>query len=141
MAFKISDYLTDDETVYESFIRTAESSSDELDKIIAFMSMRPYAYVKNVSDADYNEIEKASTFFAHSLYCKSKRLSFRASNYNNAKLKKYIRKIRRSTKHMIDVDAIVGGYNFLGFDFEKLANLYKSVPLDCIDNMRKKCCL
>lgn len=136
--FNISDYLTDDETVYESFIRAAESSTAEIDKIIAFMSMRPYAYVKKASATDYMKIESASTYFAHTLYCKSNRISFKPSNYCNFKLKQYIRKVMRVTKNKFDVNSIAGSYNFLGFDFVKLTDLYTSVPLDSIDNMRRK---
>ena len=46
MQLDVKEYLTDDEHVYEEFIRDAERSNDELTRIIALMSLRPYAYVK-----------------------------------------------------------------------------------------------
>ena len=138
LPFEISDYLTDDETVYKNFIKAAEDSSNEIDRIIALMSMRPFAYVKKVADVDYMRIEKASTYFSHTLYCKSNRISYKSSNYNNVRIKQYIRKINRSTKSHFDVEAIAENYAFPGFDFNYLMNLYTSLPLDCIGNMRKK---
>ncbi|WP_044915627.1 AAA family ATPase [Butyrivibrio sp. WCE2006] len=141
LMLNIDDYLTDDEKVYEGFIKAAETSQDEIDKIIALMSMRPYAYVKKVPDAAFEKIMEASTFYSHTLYSKNKRLSFKASNYNNRKIRAYIRKINSATRKSndkFDIEAIAGDYAFTGFDFEKLANLYKSLPLDSIDNMRKK---
>lgn len=106
LPLNIYDYLTDDENVYESFIKAAETSTDEIDKVIALMSMRPYAYVKKISDVSFEKIMEASTYYSHTLYSKNKKLSFKASNYNNKKIRAFIRKINRATRKRNDSQMI-----------------------------------
>lgn len=87
----IDDYLTDDKTIYKKFITLAEENSDEIDKIIAFMSMRPYAYLNHVSNEDYKEIESRSSYFAHTLYSYNNRIKFKSIDYDNSHLKDYVK--------------------------------------------------
>jgi len=137
----IKDYLSNDESIYREFIENAETDSIELSKIIAFMSLRPFAYVCNVSEEDYKKVEKASTFFAHTLYSKSGRIGFREKDYNAAKLRAYIKLVNKVTKSKFDETKIVEEYSFKGFDFEKLTMLYSSIPIDSMTNLRKKAML
>lgn len=134
----IEDYLTDDEKVYKTFIKQAENSDNELDKIIAFMSLRPFAYVMKATKEKFEKVMKKSTYFAHTLYSKKTRISFKKKDYDNKALKSYVRLINSATGLKFGVDEIVGDFSFEGFDFEKISNLYLSVPLDSMDNMRKK---
>ena len=137
----LNDYLTNDERIYREFIEAAEADSSELSKIIAFMSLRPFAFVCKVSEADYKKVEKASTYFAHMLYSKSGRIGFRVQDYNSAKLKAYIKLVKKLTKSKFDETKIVGDYSFHGFDFEKIAELYLAIPIDSMSNLRKKAML
>lgn len=134
----IEEYLTDDKKVYEKFICQAQESDSEIDKVIAFMSMRPYAYVKNVSELDYKRIETQSTYFAHTRYSHNSRIQFIQSDYDRLHLKEYINLINEKTNSVFDAIRIVGDYDFNGFDFDKITNLYMSLPIDSMDNLRKK---
>lgn len=77
IGLSIEDYLTDDEKVYKTFINQAENNDNELDKIIAFMSLRPFAYVMKVTNEKFEKVMKKSTYFAHTLYSKNTRISFK----------------------------------------------------------------
>ena len=134
----MKDYLINDESIYREFIETAEVDSNEISKIIALMSLRPFTYVCKVSEEDYKKVEKASTYFAHTLYSKSGRIGFRDKDYNSSKLKTYIKMVNRVTKSKFDEKKIVGDYSFDGFDFEKLTTLYLAIPIDSMSNLRKK---
>lgn len=138
LPLETADYLTDDKQVYEQFINDALNSGDEKDKIIALMSLRPYSFVLKASDEAYRKIEKASTYFAHTLYSKSGRITFRKSDYCSRKLMTYVRLINRSIGRKISPVKLIGDYSFNGFDFDSITNLYSSIPLDSMDNMRKK---
>ena len=135
---RIKDYLINDESIYREFIEAAEVEKDEISKIIALMSLRPFAYVCKVSEEDYKKVEKASTYFAHTLYSKSGRIGFRDKDYNSSKLKTYIKMVNRVTKSKFDEKKIVGDYSFTGFDFDKLTTLYLAIPIDSMSNLRKK---
>ena len=134
----IDDYLTDDKTIYKKFITLAEENSDEIDKIIAFMSMRPYAYLNHVSNEDYKEIESRSSYFAHTLYSYNNRIKFKSIDYDNSHLKDYVKLVNEKTNSSFDENKIVENYVFSGFDFEKICNLYLSVTIDSMDNLRRK---
>ena len=134
----MKDYLINDESIYREFIEAAEVDSDEISKIIALMSLRPFTYVCKVSEEDYKKVEKASTYFAHTLYSKSGRIGFRDKDYNSSKLKTYIKMVNRVTKSKFDEKKIVGDYSFAGFDFDKLTTLYLAIPIDSMSNLRKK---
>ena len=58
IGLSIEDYLTDDEKVYKTFINQAENNDNELDKIIAFMSLRPFAYVMKVTNEKFEKVMK-----------------------------------------------------------------------------------
>lgn len=134
----IKDYLTDDTHVYEEFIRDAEKEDDELVRIVALMSMRPYASVKKVSERDYKDIEKKATYFSHTLYSKKENMKFKKEDYDCARIKEYVDLISVKTGLHIDSEKIVSGYSFDGFDFNKISTLYTNIPLDSMKNARKK---
>ena len=138
LPLNIADYLTDDRMVYEHFIESAVNSNREIDKVIGLMSLRPYSFVLKVSDEAYSKIEKASTYFAHTLYSKSGRIAFKASDYCNRKLRSYVRLVNKSAGCRFNPDCLAGDYSFDGFDFNSISSLYNSISLDSMDNMRKK---
>lgn len=138
IGLSIEDYLIDDEKVYKTFINQAENNDNELDKIIAFMSLRPFAYVMKVTNEKFEKVMKKSTYFAHTLYSKNTRISFKKKDYDNKGLKSYVRLVSIATGSKFNVNEIVGDFSFEGFDFEKISDLYLSVPLDSMENMRKK---
>lgn len=138
IGLSIEDYLTDDEKVYKTFINQAENNDNELDKIIAFMSLRPFAYVMKVTNEKFEKVMKKSTYFAHTLYSKNTRISFKKKDYDNKGLKSYVRLVSIATGSKFNVNEIVGDFSFEGFDFGKISDLYLSVPLDSMENMRKK---
>lgn len=138
MSLRIEDYLTDDGAVYEELIKDAENNGDEVSKIIALMSLRPYSYVKKVSADDYKKVEKSSTYFAHTLYAKNGRITFKQKDYSNNGLKKYAKYVSKITGKKFDGELVVGEYAFEGFDFNKIVNIYISISMDSMKNMRKK---
>lgn len=137
----INDYLTDDTHVYEELIHDAEVNADDITRTIALMSLRPYAFVKKVSDMDYREIEKRSTYFSHTLYSKNGRCSYRSSDYSTEKLKEYVSLVAAKTGTVIDTERLVGDMSFDGFDFESVSDMYQRIPLDSMKNARKKALL
>lgn len=134
----IKDYLTDDVHVYEELIRDAEHCDDELTRIVALMALRPYAYVKKVSDSNYDIIQKKSTYFAHTVYSKKRGIEYRTEDYEKETLIKYIDFVADAVGEKIDGDSIIGEYSFDGFDFNKISDLYMTIPLDSMKNARKK---
>lgn len=138
LLLNIKDYLTDDEHVYEELIRDAEKCDDELTKIIALMSLRPYAYVKKVSDEDYEMIQSKSTYFSHTLYSKKRGIEYKREDYGNESLKAYVDKVAIATGVSFDSNKIVSEYSFGGFDFDIISALYSSITLDSMKNARKK---
>lgn len=138
LPLRMQEYLTDDRQVYEKFISDALNSTEEIDRIIALMALRPYSFVLGADAENYKKIEKASTYFAHTLYSKNKSISFKSKDYTNKKLVSYVRLVNRATGRKINSVDLVGDYSFTGFDFDKLTNFYNSIPLDSVENMRKK---
>ncbi len=138
LELNIKDYLTDDIHIYEELIRDAECVHDELTKIVALMSLRPFAFVKKVASEVYDIIEKRSTYFAHTLYSKNKQIVYKSEEYNSKKLKEYIDIVSTSTGTFFDNEAIIGTYVFEGFDFNRILSLYEAIPLDSMKNARKK---
>ena len=72
------------------------------------------------------------------MYSKNTRISFKKKDYDNKGLKSYVRLVSIATGSKFNVNEIVGDFSFEGFDFEKISDLYLSVPLDSMENMRKK---
>lgn len=134
----IHDYLTDDNQVYKEFIDDAVRSNEEIDKIIGFMSLRPYASICKIDDTDYKQIESIGTYFAHTVYSKNRATHFLPENYNAEKLQLYARFVIEKTRLEIDDSQLVNGYSFTGFNHEKIVNLYRSIPMDSMKNCRKK---
>ena len=130
MPLCIKDYLTDDREVYYNFIKNAETDSSELSKIVALMSLRPYAYVSKISHEDFENVVRSSTYFAHTLYSQKGKIKIKEEDYSNEKLKVYMNSVNELTNSDFDVSKIVGDYSFQGFDFGKIAELYSSVTID-----------
>lgn len=138
LPLNIKDYLTDDEHVYEELIRDAEKSDDELTRIIALMSLRPYAYVKKVSDEAYEKIQEKSTYFSHTLYSKKRGIEFKREDYDTEGLREYVDNVATLTRNCFDSNKIVSCYSFGGFDFNTISAMYSSIILDSMKNARKK---
>lgn len=138
LTLNIKDYLTDDEHVYEELIQDAETCNDELTRIIALMSLRPYAYVKKVSDKDYEMIQEQSTYFSHTLYSRKRGIEFKREDYDNESLKEYVDKVAGLTRTSFDSNKIVSCYSFGGFDFNTISAMYSNIILDSMKNARKK---
>lgn len=138
LELNVKDYLTDDEHVYAELIQDAEESDDELTRVIALMSLRPYSYVKKVSAENYDIIQKKSTYFSHTLYSKKRGIEYKIEDYNSDGLKKFINKVAESTGVSFDSDSIVSEYTFSGFDFNTITDMYLSISLDSMKNARKK---
>ena len=134
----IEEYITDDKKIYEKFILQAQDSAAEIDRIIALMSMRPYSYVNHISEVEYKMIEERSTYFAHTLYSYNNRIMFEVANYDHTHLKEYVKLVNEKTCSNFDEDKLIGNYDFIGFDFDRIADLYLSVPINSMDNLRKK---
>lgn len=138
LELNIKDYLIDDEQVYEELIRDAEESDDELTKIIALMCLRPYSYVKKVSDEDYEIIQQKSTYFSHTLYSKKRGIEYKSEDYGCEGLKKYIDKVAILTGASFDSNKMISDYSFAGFEFNTISTMYSSIALDSMKNARKK---
>lgn len=138
----ISDYLVSDKVVYEKIINGAIETLDSNDRLVALMSLRPYAYVTLDTEGistTYKEIEKDSTYFHHSVYSHSKRIKFEEEKYNCQGLRKYCDKVKNATGLEFDtIKLIPDGYNYNGLDYEKSWDLYNSMPSDNIFDLRKK---
>lgn len=139
----IHDYLISDECVYEQIIHAGETSLNESDKIIALMALRPYAYLKTrgVANGDeiYSDIEKVSTYFAHSIYSRNESIKYKKGRYSTRLLKAYCNKVKRVTKSFLDVNCLVpDAYTFWGFDYQTAWNLYESISVDTIIDLRRK---
>lgn len=134
----VCDYLISDEQVYRELISTAENSHDEISKILALISLRPYASVKKVAGVQFDDILSRSTYFSHTLYSRNNKLSYKVEDYSSDKLKEYIDTVNALTGTNFDKEKIIENYSFSGFDFSKLVNLYSQIPLNNIKEARKK---
>ncbi len=134
----INDYLISDEQVYNELISAAEINHDEVSKIIALISLRPFASVKKVIGVQFDDILSRSTYFSHTLYSRNNRLSYKADDYSSDKLKEYIDAVNISAGTNFNKENIIENYSFSGFDFSKLVSLYAQIPLNSIREARKK---
>lgn len=138
----LSEYLLTDEQVYEKIIKDAETSTNDNDKLLGLMAIRPYVYIKtgmNVYDDFYQYIEKRSTYFAHTIYSQSGRVSWNGRYYSLNGLRVYCKNASKKTKLKIDENLIVPeDFAFTGFNYDKVLNLYNSIGSDNIFELRKK---
>ena len=142
-SLNLQEYLQSDESVYEDIIHEGEMSTNENDKIIAFMAMRPYSYLKSLGKQDgevrYHEIERRSTYFAHSRYSKSNKIRYSKKLYSSPSLRKYCDLVNKLTDNTFDKKKLVlDNYRFTGFDFKKAWEIYDSISSDSIIGLRKK---
>lgn len=138
LPLQINDYLTTDAKVYFELISASQNDHSELAKILALISLRPYAYVNKVPENILDAILKRSTYFSHTLYSHNKNLKYKQSDYTAAKLKEYINLINSVTNNSFDAEEIIEDYQFKGFDFNTLINIYHQIPLTNIHDARKK---
>lgn len=138
----LSEYLLTDEQVYEKIIKDAETSNNYNDKLLGLMAIRPYVYIKtgmNVYDESYKLIEKRSTYFAHTIYSQTKRVSWNSRHYSLKGLRAYCKKASQKTKLNIDENLIIPeDFVFSGFNYDQVLNLYTSIGSDNIFELRKK---
>lgn len=138
----IKDYLMSDEMIYKSFIEKGSYSENECDRIIGLMSLRPYTSI--VNPVEYAQIEKESTYFAHTLYShNSKRnIVYDVNMYNCVGLRKYVSDVAQATNLIIEEDKLIpDGYKFEGFEYEKIKNMFLELNMDTIADARKKAML
>ena len=138
----IQEYLISEEKVYSSFISNVNEFSNETDRIIAFMSLRPYTYI--VDESGYENIRNESTYFAHTIYSqnKNRNIEYKLSQYNEAGLKKYIGDVMQATGLEVNIDTLVPeGYVFGGFDYRTIKRLYNSISIENVVDARKKAML
>lgn len=138
LPLQINDYLTTDAKVYFDIISASQNDHSKLAKILALISLRPYAYVNKVSENDMDDILNRSTYFSHTVYSHNKCLKYKQSDYTAEKLKEYINLVNRVTNNSFDAESIIKDYQFEGFDFNTLVNLYRQIPLTNIHDARKK---
>lgn len=138
----LSEYLLTDEDVYLNIIKYGEESVDMNYKVIALMALRPYSFIKTGMDASkavYAEIEKCSTYLAHSIYARSSRVPFEKDNYNKNFMRTYCEKVIEATNVDINSERIVPeNWEFKGFDYQKVWDLYTAIPKETIFELRIK---
>lgn len=116
---KLNDYLVDDNSVYRYFIDNIDENSNEVDRLVALMSMRPLVYI-NKKDK-YKKIETKTSYFSHTLYAKDNKISFIDTDYNNAALRNLINDVNEIVSVDFDACKIVSiGYEFKGFEYENI---------------------
>lgn len=79
-----------------------------------------------------------STYFAHTLYSFNKKIRFSKDKYNYNSLKAYIEQINYLTNSSFDADMLLHGFEFKGFDFKSISQIYSQIPLTTITEIRKK---
>ncbi len=139
---EIRDYLMSDEMIYKSFIKNAVQNGDERSRIIGLMSLRPLTSI--VNPEKYSIIEKASTYFAHTIYShNSKRsINYDVTMYDCAGLRKYIDDAMSAIGWNMDRECFVPDeYCFCGFEYENAKNMYMSIGLETISDARMKAML
>lgn len=138
----IMEYLATDKQVYERIIKDGINAVNEQNRIIAFMAMRPYTYVCTKSEgraSSYAEIEYNSTYFAHSIYSTSKRISYKEEQYNCEGLRNYCEMVKNVTGLDLEKESLVpDDYVFHGLNFDKAWDIFSSIPEDSIHYLRKK---
>lgn len=135
----LDEYLKTDEKVYESFILKASESTELIDKILGLMSLRSYCDLKNCSDETCRYIEMRSTFFTHTIYAQKGRIKFNKRYYNVSGIRAFLKRIRKETKCIIDEKTFIpDGFNFRGYDYSMLTDMYNSIELETICDARKK---
>lgn len=137
----LSDYLIDDITVYKNFIDRVVGTSTYTDKLIALISLRPYASLMKIDN--YQLIEDRSSYFAHSIYSKGKiqgkSIGFSEENYNKEALIEYISIFNASCDLEVLADNILTDeFIFKGFDYVTIKGIYEDLSVQCIDDVRAK---
>lgn len=135
----IKEYLMSDEMIYKSFIEKGSCNESECDRIIGLMSLRPYTSIVNPNC--YAQIEKESTYFAHTVYShNSKRnIVYDVKMYNCVGLRKYVSDVIQATNLVIEEDKIIpDGYIFDGFEYEKVRTMFLELNLDTLADARRK---
>lgn len=139
---ELSEYLLNDEQVYEKIIKDAETSDNYNDKLLALMAIRPYAYIKtglNDGDETYKRLEKRSTYFAHTLYSKNGRVSWKDRQYSKVALRSYCKIASKKTGLKLDENLLIPeDFSFSGFNYNRILSLYSSIGVDNVFDLRKK---
>lgn len=138
----VQDYLISEEKVYSSFINNVNAFSNNTDRIIALMSLRPYTYI--VNRHEYSNVEKKSTYFAHTIYSKNKgrNIEYDKNQYDEEGLRKLINDVRQATGLEINMQILVPeNYVFNGFDYNTIRLLYDSIKINNVVDARKKAML
>lgn len=138
--FALSDYLMGDKQIYKKLISEGENGN-ELERIIALMSLRPLAAVSSCAEDKYNQIESLSSYFAHTQYATLRGQHFQAVKYDADHLKSYVNLVGTCSGVIIDAEKLVGNYCFTGFTYETIRNYYIQQDMNDIMGIRKKALL
>lgn len=120
-------------------MKKGSCNESECDRIIGLMSLRPYTSIVNPNC--YAQIEKESTYFAHTVYShNSKRnIVYDVKMYNCVGLRKYVSDVIQATNLVIEEDKIIpDGYIFDGFEYEKVRTMFLELNLDTLADARRK---
>lgn len=139
----IKSFLMTDVDTYSEIIKKGENEQHDYSKITALMAIRPYLAVyvnNNLLDPRYIEIEKRSTYFSHSIYSRSSRITWKRDSYSIRSLRSLCKRVSRYTKLQIDANKIVpNNFVFNGFDYNNAWSIYTSIDLNTsIYHMRLK---
>lgn len=134
---KLEDYIVDDKEVYRHFINTVNGASSEVDRLVALMSLRPLVYLTDKSK--YEDVEKNSSYFAHTLYAKNNRIHFDENKYDENSLKNYINQVNEAIDSDFDnTKLVLDGYNFKGFEYNNIKRFYENITVNNVYDARKK---
>lgn len=138
----IKDYLTTDEDVYYSIIKSCENSNQPIHKIIGAMALRPYASIilcNSDKEDKYADIERTSTHLAHSVYSHSKRVPYERSRLSIPSMRAYCKQVAEYTKIEIDETKLIPeDWSFCGFDYNKSWEVYSQIPMITVQDIREK---
>lgn len=138
----IKEYLMSDEMIYKLFIQEGSCSESECDRLIGLMSLRPYTSIVNPDC--YTQIEKESTYFAHTVYAHNtkRNIVYDENMYNCVGLRKYVNDVTLATDLEIEANEYIPDeYKFDGFEYEKIKAMFLGLNMDTIADARKKAML
>ena len=142
----IKQYLVKDSSIYKNFICNVDENSSELERLTALMSLRPLVTIAcpELEEEKISDIMKRSTYFAHTIYSQGKvnkkKVVFNKDDYNCQSLREYVRLAKEYLNfNWLDDEIIVpDSYNFNGFNYNYIRDLYKSISINNVEDARKK---
>lgn len=138
----LEDYLKTDSAVYEDIILTAMESDSRMDKVLGLMCIRPYIYLKGCKGDEYEEIQASTTYFTHTSYAQKGGIKFKRNDYSVKQIRALLGEVKKYSKLDIkEKKFIPDKFVFEPFTYEELSTWYKSIPLENVNDARKKALL